>query len=157
MDKWVFLKNNNIIYNNTKNKRKDYNLFNPKTFEISQLWYDTDKVKNDMDTLKHYMDTLKHDMDTVKHDMDTVKHDMDTVKHDMDTVKHDMDTVTQKSVKTVQEKYKNKMNTNQIQNINNINFSLDNIKKYQYYFFGFSLIGTSIFIIYNKYFYYKLL
>jgi hypothetical protein len=112
MDNWVFLnKTNNIIYN--KNKRKDYNLFNPQTFDISQLWYDTDTVTDNTDTIK------------------------------------------QKSVEIVQEKYKNKMNTNQIQNINNINFSLDNIKKYQYYIFGFSLIGTSIFIIYNKYFYYK--
>ena len=154
MDKWVFLKNNNIIYNNTKNKRKDYNLFNPKTFEISQLWYDTGTEKQDMDTVKQDIDTVKQDMDTVKQDMDTVKQDIDTVKQDMDTVKPDMDTVKQ-NVESVQEKYENKMNMNQIQNINNINFSLDNIKKYQYYILGFSLIGTSIYII-NKYFYYKL-
>ena len=102
------------------------------------------------------MDTIKQDMDTIKQDMDTIKQDMDTIKQDMDTIKQDMDTIKQKSVETVQEKYKNKMNTNQIQNINNINFSLDNIKQYQYYIFGFSLIGTSILIIYNKYFNYKL-
>ena len=95
MDNWVFLnKTNNIIYN--KNKRKDYNLFNPQTFDISQLWYDTDTVTDNTDTTKQNTDTVTDNTDTTKQNTDIVTDNTDTIKQNTDTVTDNTDTIKQK-------------------------------------------------------------